>query len=265
MTPSASKRAAKAADLLLTARRTRRPIAALPDDCAPRDLASAYAIQAAGVAAIGQPVVGYKIGATSKMAQDFLGVDQPFVGQIMADHLYDSPAVARAQDLIFRLIEPEFAFRLGAALPARPAAYGPEDVAEAVASLHPAIELVTSGYGAAWTTVGGLALIADNGAHHGLVLGPGIAAWRDLDLPGHPVRLAVNGEVVGRGVGGNALGGPLTALTWLANELSREGRGLPAGAVVTTGAVTDVVLLEAGDEAIADFGALREVCVRFTP
>lgn len=259
MTPAQARRAA---ELLLEARRGRRPIEALPADCKPGSLDEGYRVQDAFVELSGKAVAGYKIGATSERAQSFLEIDAPFAGCVLHGDLHGSPATLPAGDFIFRLIEPEFAFRLGRDLPPRGAAYDSDEVADAVECLHPAIELVTSGL-ENWRGQGAAALIADNGVDGGLVLGPACADWRGLDLPGHAVSLAVNGAPAGDGVGANALGDPRAALAWLANHLSKRGRGLEAGAVVTTGVVTPFVELEAGDSAVADFGPLGQVQLTF--
>src|SRR5436309_1579272 len=68
------------------------------------------------------------------------------------------------------------------------------------------------------------------------LLGPAAPEdWRKLDLAAHPGRALKNGALAGEGIGSNVLGGPVTALTWLANELSQHGMILGAGQVVTTG------------------------------
>jgi 2-keto-4-pentenoate hydratase len=259
MTPGQARRAA---ELLLAARREGRAIETLPPDCRPVDLDEGYRIQDAFVALSGKAVSGFKIGATSDRAQAYLEINVPFTGCVLQGDLYQSPARLPAGDFIFRLIEPEFAFRLGRDLPSRDAAYDRLEVADAVESLHPAIEIVTSGL-QDWRRQGAAALVADNGVDGGLVLGPACAEWRGLDLPGHAVSLAVNGAQAGSGVGANALGDPLIALAWLAGDLSRRGRGLEAGQVVTTGVVTPFVELQAGDSAVADFGTLGEVQLTF--
>ena len=252
-----------AAATLYRARREQVPLSALPEDLRPAGPDDAYAIQDALVALDGAKVVGFKIGATSEKAQSFLQVSGPFSGQVMASGLHDSPLALPAPDGLFRLIEPEFALRLGRALPPRDASYALDDVAAAVKAVHPSVEIVTSAYGDAWTGAGAEHLIADNGVHNALVLGPGTEDWRDLDLAAHPVRLHLNGEVVSDGVGANALGGPLTALLWLANHQRTRGRGLAAGQVVTTGVVTAFRYAEAGDHFVADYGDLGQVEVRF--
>ena len=177
----------RAAALLLAARREGRPIAALPKGCRPGGLAEAYAIQESYLAVSGNTLAGFKVAATNRKIQDLLGIDGPFSGCLFREHVHDSPAELAAGDFAFRLIEPEFAFRLGADLPARGAAYDRDEVAQAVASLHPAFEVVTSAYGAAWTGLSAPALIADNAVHGAFVPGPGVAGpgvkdWRGLDL-----------------------------------------------------------------------------------
>jgi len=259
----------RAAGLILAARRDLAPIESLPDDCRPETQAEAYAVQAAVVAHLTQElggpedgIAGFKIGATSAAAQAFLSLDGPFYGCIPRDKVLASPARVAPGEHNFCLIEPEFAVRLGQDLPARETAYGRGEVAEAVASVHPAFEVVTSAYGAAWRQAGALHLIADNGVHNRLVLGPGTEDWRDLDLASHPVVFTRNGQEEGRGIGANALGHPLDALAWLASQAVASGRGLRAGDLVTTGVVTPFILAGPGDSLLADFGVLGQVDLR---
>lgn len=260
MRPSPQERVA---ELLRAARHDCRPISELPEDCRPKTAAEAYRAQDAFLAKSGDRVAGFKIGATSERAQTFLATDAPFAGCVLSRDLFESPATLSAGRFPFRLVEPEFAVRLARDLPASYTAYDSAAVADAVASVHPAIELVTSGL-ADWSRQGVPSLIADNGVNGALVLGPACADWRDLDLPYHKVTLRVNGKPAGEGVGGNTLGGPMNALAWLANHRATRGLGLAAGQVVTTGVVTPFVELEAGEEAVADFGPLGQARLGFT-
>ncbi len=261
----------RAAEILLAARRDLKPIPALPEDCRPQTPADGYAIQAALRDLRGGELVGFKIGATSQTAQTLLATKEPFHGCLFADGVHDSPATLPAGDTNFRLIEPEFAFRLGADLPARAAPYQRAELIAAVASLHPAFEVVTSAYGEDWTGAGLAQLIADNGVHGRLVLGPGTEDWRGFDLAAHEVGFEKNGTEIGRGRGANALGHPLNALAWLADRggladpSTQTSRGLKAGDLVSTGLVTPFAYAEAGDALRADYGSLRAVELRFTP
>lgn len=243
---------------LLAGRDPRRPAARL-DGRRPADLDGAYRIQEGMVRRLerqggGRPI-GFKIGASSERAQRFLGLTAPMSGQVLSGGLLESPARVSAGAYRFCLVEPEFAFRLGRDLPPRARPYGRQEVADAVATLHPAIEIVTSAYGAdAWQTVGAIDLVSDNGAHGCLILGEGRRDWRRFDLAAQRVELHVDGRPFGVGSGAAALGHPLAALAWLATQQARRGRGLRAGEVVTTGVVTPFVMLQAGQRAEAHFG-----------
>jgi 2-keto-4-pentenoate hydratase len=261
LSPEACRRAA---GLLLAARGDLSPIPALPEDCRPETAAAGYAIQAAVQAAHGGRLAGFKIGATSEIAQTLLATDGPFHGCLFAEGVHDSPATLSAGSFNFRLIEPEFAFRLGADLPAREAPYRRDEVAAAVTTLHPAFEVVTSAYGTDWVEAGLAQLIADNGAHGRLVLGPGTEDWRGFDLAAHEAVFAKDGAELGRGLGANALGHPLNALAWLADRGVLDGRGLKAGDLVTTGLVTPFAYAEAGDQLRADYGPLGAVELQFS-
>lgn len=259
MTPEAAERAAA---VLVAARRSASLLPELPADCKPANLQEGYQIQAAFAARAEGRVVGFKIGATSEKAQSFLRTPTPFFGRVFDSQLYDSPARLAADNFGFRLIEPEFAFRMGRDLPARAEGYDRAAVEAAIAVVQPSIEVVTSAL-ADWNTQGAPSLVADNGVNGALVLGAPHEDWRRLDLASHRVELAVNGAPAGEGTGANALGHPINALVWLIDQLSAMGIGLAAGQIVTTGVVTPFVLLEAGDEAIATYGALGEVRVSF--
>ena len=260
MTPESAARAAR---LLIDARRGGEVLPALPSDCAPRDADEGYAVQAAFVEASGEDVAGYKVGATSEPAQRALGLDAPFWGRVPAGGVHASPVELPGSAYTVRVVEPEFAFRLGASLGPDGAPFDRESVAAVVAAVHPAMELVASAFGPDWKARGGPAVIADNGVHGGLVLGPAWGDWQNLDLARHVVRLAVNGAPASRGDGSKVFGDPILSLVWLANELARHGLALAAGDVVTTGVVTDPVSLAPGDRALADFGPLGEVRIGF--
>ncbi len=266
MTGTVANRAAAA---LIAARRDRQPIAGLAQGWAPETISAAYEIQAAVVDILCQGrartgIAGFKIGATSRAAQEFLALDGPFYGCIPADRILDSPARLSLADFNFCLIEPEFAVRLGHDLAPRGEGYSRADAAGAVASLHPAFEVVTSAYGEAWREAGAPGLIADNGVHGCLVLGPSMEDWRSLDLAGHGVVFRRNGREEGRGQGANALGHPLDALAWLAGQAPAGGRGLKAGDIVTTGVVTPFIYAETGDSLTADFGTLGGIRLDIT-
>lgn len=260
--------AARTATCLLEARRAKRPLHdGLPADLRPGDFEAGYQAQAAHLAARGGRPIGYKVAATSERAQAALSVPGPFYGRLLEDSsVLDSPHASwPARSFLVGLIEPEFAVRLGHDLPGRTEPYDRETVAAAVASLHPAIEIVDSAFGKdRWLATGAADLIADNAVHGAFLLGPGTSAFEAMELAQHEVSLFVDGQPIGTGTGANAMGHPFNVLAWLANTLVAKGDFLRAGELVTTGVVTPFVYLEAGQTAIADFASLGSIRLSFS-
>lgn len=253
----------RAASLFHSVRQSTRIIGRVPLELQPRSLDDAYAIQARVAALSGEVVAGWSIEATSAQSRRQLSLPAPYSGRLLASGLYESPAALAAPRRLQPVMEAAFVFRLARDLPARVERYHAEEVAAAVATLHPSITLATS-HLRDWTSLPALDLIADSGTDTALVYGTGVHDWRDLGLAGLPVCLSVNGRSVRNGLGENAMGGPLTALTWLANHRARAGDGLHAGQMLDTGSVTGLYLPRPGDVAEADFGPLGSVKLTIT-
>lgn len=236
---------------------------ALPPQLLPSGRAEAYQVQALIEDHTGRPLYGWKIAATSIAGQKHIGVDGPLAGRILAERVIEDGGRCALGNNLMKVAEMEFAFRMADDLPPREADYSQGEVMAKVASLHPAIEIPDSRYNK-FETVGLASLIADNACAHRFVLGAEAKHWRDLDLAAHTVRGLRNGVVAEEGQGSNVLGGPIIALTWLANELSRHGMTLGRGQVVTTGTCVKPLVIAAGDRVEGDFGSLGRVAVSIT-
>lgn len=252
-----------AADLLWRTRLQQERIDALPEQLRPATLAEGYAIQDAMVALARQPVTGWKIAATSKAGQAHIGVTEPLAGRLFADFVLKSGAELPGAKLHMKVVEAEFAFRMGRALPPRPEPYSQAQVCGAVDALHLAIEVPDARYDD-FANVGAPQIAADDAFASWFLLGPRISHWTDLDLAQQKVRVLRNGNVAEEGSGANALGDPRIALTWLANHLAKRGIGLKEGDVVTTGTCITPALLQPGDRFVADFAGLGQVSVAFS-
>jgi len=239
-------------------------ISELPADRRPSSRGEGYAIQARLMRRTALPLFGWKIAATSAAGQKHINVAGPQAGRILAERVVPDGATIALGANRMRVAEAELAFRLARDLPPRAADYSEAEVSAAIGTLHPSIEVPDSRY-SDFTKVGEAQLIADNACAHVFMLGAATTAdWRSLDLAAHPA----TGAIAARGLrhqgkGANVLGGPMIAMTWIANELSRLGVGLKAGEIVTTGTLVTPVPLQEGDELIADFGALGSVSLRF--
>lgn len=253
-----------AARLLADARFRRSRLTEIPQQARPSSFEEAYGVRELVVehwlAHYGGGVLGYKIACTNPSAQQYLNVDSPFYGNLLSELSFDSPARLQSADFFMRVIEAEFAFRIGRDL--SPAPHTRNQIVDAVDGVLPGIEIVDSRY-TSWTTMGASALIADNACHGAWVKGALIGNWRDINLASQPVQLMVNGNVTATGSGAAVLGHPLNALEWLVNKLASRGIGLKAGEYITTGVTTDTYMAGAGDRIQADFGPVGSVELTF--
>jgi 2-keto-4-pentenoate hydratase len=253
-----------AAQLLADARFRLSRLNELPQQARPANTEEAYAVRELVVerwlAHYGGGIAGYKIACTNSSAQQYLNLDGPFYGSLFSALTFNSPARLQAGDFFMRVIEAEFAFRMGRDL--SPGTHTRDQIADAVEGVLPGIEIVDSRY-TSWTTMGASALIADNACHGAWVKGSLIKSWREIDLAAQPVQLMVNGNVVSKGSGAAVLGHPLNALKWLVDKLASRGVGLKAGEYITTGVTTDTYLAGTGDRIQADFGPVGSVVVAF--
>jgi 2-keto-4-pentenoate hydratase len=254
----------RAAELLAEARFQKLRLNQLPEEVRPSTPEEAYQVRELVVGKLlshyGGKLIGYKIACTNASAQQYLHLDSPFYGSLLSATTFDSPAHLKASEFMMRVIEAEFAFRVGKDLPA--AECSREQIADAMVGVVPGIEIVDSRY-MSWTTVGAAALIADNACHGAWVKGPLVRNWRNIDLAAQQVQLMVNGKMVGTGTGAAVLGHPLNAVEWLVKKLASRGEGLKAGEYITTGVTTDTYLAEVGDRVRADFGPVGAVDLVF--
>lgn len=254
-----------AAQIIAAARRTRTPLKSLGAGLAPADEADGYRIQRAVhdlLLPYAGAMVGYKIGCTSAVMQQYLGIPHPCAGGVFAKGVHDSGAQLAAADFVRVGVECEIAVKLGRDLPPSQAPFTAETVAEAIGAYLPAIEIVDDRY-AKWETMGAPTLVADDFFAAGCVLGQPVARTAAPDLLDVTGRAVINGEPAGQGTGADVLGHPHAALAWLANHLASEGKGLFAGQLVLTGSLVKTLWLKAGDSAVMELSGLGNVSVTF--
>jgi 2-keto-4-pentenoate hydratase len=249
-----TERVAALAELLLAARRSGRAIDSLPAALIPTTAAEAYAVQDQVTSALGA-LAGWKVGAASPSAT-------PNCAPLLADLVAASPARWPADQFRLRGVEGELAFRFGAALKPRAAPYGEDEIWAAVESLHPAIEVVESRF-AAFPALDPLALLADHQSNGAFCHGAAAEDWREIDFLSQPARLLIDGKEVASARGGNAAGHPRRLLAWLANHRAREGRGIAAGDIVTTGSHTGLVFAAPGATVTAEFRGIGSAALSF--
>jgi 2-keto-4-pentenoate hydratase len=258
-----SQRAAEAAAIFVAARREGRLLDRLPDESSPRSLAEGYEIQSAFIEAWPDKLAGWKIGATSHVTMQRFGVSEPIYGPFFARDVHTSPATPAIGSLQHMAIESEFAYRLGRDLPARGTPYTREEILDAVDAIIPCFEIVSPRFvRIPFDDVA--SAVADCMLNAAMILGTPITDWRGIDAARHPVTLHIDGLVTGEGNGSDCLGDPRNVLDWIVEKLRARGISLKKGEILSTGTCTGIVPLKKDQTAVADFGPLGKVEVRFS-
>ena len=251
-----------AAAVLHEIRHRRGQVAPLAEDIVPRTEAEGAAVQHALAHRTGAaPPAGFKIGATARRMQEYLGLSGPAAGFMAIANIHRSGATLPLADFIRPGVECELAVRLARDLPPGPCTA--QQAAAAVGDLFAGIEIVENRYGEL-LELGVPTLIADQVFHAAAVLGePGTNDWRSLDIERLRGRLVVDGHQRDEGVGADLLGHPLNCLAWLAGStVAKAFGGLKAGEVVMLGSVTPPVWLTGPASVTVDFAPLPPVQVR---
>lgn len=251
----------QAAAAILAARRDRRIVVPLGAG-APADVAAGYAAQREVAEALGAvPPAGFKIGATTKQMQAYLGLSGPAAGFVPAEGVQRTPGSFRFAELIAPGVECEVGLRLGADLAAGPCTRA--RAAAAVAEVFAAIEIVEKRYNDL-AELGTPMLVADQVFHRAGVLGAPAAGWREADLGAIRGRITVDGTLRAEGVGADLLGHPFEALAWLAaSPAATVFGGLKAGQVVFLGSVTPPIWLDGPCAVAVEFDVLGRAEARF--
>jgi 2-keto-4-pentenoate hydratase len=253
MTGAREQQLTDAADLLLDARRTGTPIVDLPAELRPESLEEAYFLQDHIAAAYGD-IGGWKVGAPTAEAT-------PMFAPMPLAWIAASEATMEGVRRL-RGLESEIAFRMGEDLPPRATPYTMEELVKAIASCHPAIEVLESGFEAP-LTIERLSMIGDLQMHGGFVYGPAVEDWKKIDFKTEHVVIAVDGVVRVERTGSNTSGDLMRLLPWLANEGAERTGGLKAGQWVTTGSWTGATMANSGSTAKVTFSTAGNVYLRF--
>lgn len=244
----------------LRERRTMPPLTGRVDGL---DIDAAYAISRRTLQRrldAGERLIGKKIGVTSKVVQDKLGVHQPDFGFLTdAMRLENGGVMPASTRLIQPRAEAEIAFILQTDL------VGPavtrDDVLAAIAEVRPCFEIVDSRIDN-WR-IGICDTVADNASSGMFVIGGPPARPTDVDLQTVQAQVFKNDGLLSTGVGAATLGHPLDAVAWLANTLAGFGIPLLAGEIILSGALVPLEPVGPGDRLLLRLGGVGEAAVSF--
>jgi 2-oxo-3-hexenedioate decarboxylase len=247
------------ADDLIEAERSRTPIPPFTSTQPYLAVGTAYEAQSLFVAHHldgGESLIGAKLGLTSRVKRQALGIHQPLYGWLTSGMLAQPGEALPLDRLIAPRAEPEIAFLIGDGLEA------PATVARVLAATEAvvaAIEIVDSRYCQRFRLPDS---VADNAGGARVVLGSQArrpSELEDLRLIGCVFRS--RGEVIGTAAGGAVMGHPAAAVAWLVNTLAAQGRHLAPGSIVLSGGLTNAAPLSRRGVLSAEFDGLGSVGV----
>jgi len=245
--------AERAAELLLRSRLEGAPLAELPQDLAPVSLAEAYAVQDAILRQIG-PAGGWKVAGKPD--------GEPRCAVLPASAFHPSGATLNVPPAGYEA-EVETAFVFAADLPVRPRPYQRDEVAEAIGSVHLAVELISSRF-VDRKRIPPLSPIADLQGNAAVILGPAVAGWRGIELATLRMDMRLGDVLIDGPIKNLGLSETIDLLTWLANHAVTRGGGLARGDVVITGARLGPALLAGAESLCADCPQFGRVIANFS-
>jgi 2-keto-4-pentenoate hydratase len=225
---------------------------------APDHLSASYAIQKAAIAAWPGEICGWKVGRILGDLATLHATDR-LIGPIFAETLQMADAEgSMAFDAIedgFCAVEAELVFKLAADGPIPGAQVSAEEALDRVSALHIGIEIAGSPL-ASINDLGPCVVVSDFGNNAGLLLGPELADWRSR-LGAIKAETWIDGQSVGTGCDAALPGGVVQSLVFALNQVADMGLPIKAGMLVSTGALSGVQVLGAGQAARCTFGPDR--------
>jgi 2-keto-4-pentenoate hydratase len=249
-----------AADLLLEARRSATPFADLPAPLAPASLEEASFVQDAIYRALEPAAVqaprAWKVGAPAPDAT-------PLFGPMISAWIKPSAALLDEPRHRLRGLEAEIAFLIGKDMPPRATPYSREELVDAIASCHPAIEELEAALSVP-SQAARYSMIGDLQMHGGFIHGSAVPEWQTIDFAKESVMLSVDGDVKVARTASNSAGTDLLRLVlYLVNEGAARTGGLQRGSWVTTGSWTGNTFASAGSVVDVRFSTAGNVSLRF--
>lgn len=241
---------------LIAAHRSRQAIETPYATLAPANAEEAYAIQLRvwnTVSGGGERPNAFKVALPAPDAE-------PIAAPVFAHTLVNSGAKLSAKQFRIMGIETEIGVRFGRSLPPRSTPYTREEILDAVASAHVALELVDTRL-ADREAAGPLWRLADSMVNGGLVIGDEVADWRELDPATVIGRSFASGHLISETQGKHPTGDPYFLLPWWANVGSRRYGGILPGDFLTLGSWNGMHLVDIPGELRAELVGLGEACV----
>lgn len=224
----------------MSARRECRALSEFPGPM-PATLDECYAVQLNSIAAWHDKPAGWKVGGVPAAYIETFN-ETRLTGPIYSKRVFHAAAGAETEVGVlpgFAAVEPEWAFMLGAT---------PEED-----RVFLGVEIASSPL-IAINDMGPVAVICDFGNNNGLIVGPEIENWRDLNPGDIHLTTEIEGKIVGEKTVTNFPQDGMMAVAFLRAHAEKHGIDLPVGTFCASGAITGVHESRAGERSVCHFG-----------
>ncbi len=250
------------AKAFVNARLAGHALAAYPG-ALPSSLAEAYEVQSEAIGLWPDKVAGWKVGRINAPWDATFGTDRLagpiFARQIQRRSVAPAPAFLFAGG--FGAIEGEIVIEVGEDAPVDKCDWSLAEAAAIAGAARLGIEIASSPF-AGINDLGPLVTVSDFGNNHGLIIGDEIAEWRGADPTSWRLRTFIDGVLIGAADASSIPGGPLESFRALLEITARRGLPVKAGALISTGAVTGVHVIRAGQSATIEMDGIASIDCR---
>ncbi|KEO87713.1 hypothetical protein EH31_06505 [Erythrobacter longus] len=215
----------------------------------PACLDDAYKVQALSRGVWPDKVVGWKVGGIAPKHRAVLGADY-LSGPIYERQMFVAKPGEAARMPVFKdgfaAIEPEFILQMGATPDADRVFIGAEIASSPIVDIN---------------GIGPLAVVCDFGNNNGVLIGPEIPGWQQLDGECVPVVAEIDGDIVGEKEVLDLPAAVERARAFLTDLATAKGISLPAGTLISTGAITGVHDSACGAHSTLHFGKWGDLSI----
>ena len=256
-----------AARILFNHRLNKTGLKSLPINLKPKNIIESYKIQEElkilYLTLKDNICIGKKIGCTNKIAQEQVGIFEPFYGNLFSKFHNSSGCKLKSRKFFKPFIEPEISLIIKEDININDAPFTINDSESLFKGMLPSIEIVDFRFGDNIKDVGINNLIVTNGASEYWVKSDNIFPLNAIDLKDHKVKLYIDNEIIEEGNTNAVLGNPINSGIWLINKLSQLGEPLLKNQFITTGTCTKAIPIKQNTNILADFGKLGKVEINY--
>jgi len=250
-----TKAAHQVAAAFVNARLAGRALEAYPGPV-PDSLDSAYVCQAHAIALWPDTISGWKVGSIRPELARELGRNR-LIGPIFTKSIrHAAPGEClsfKTFDGGFAAAEPEYVLQIGQDAAPGKSRWTVDEARNLVGNVFQGVEIAGSPFPAI-NDFGPAVVVSDFGNNDGLILGAEVDDWRRRPLAEWSSRLYIDGALTGQGSVVDLVGGPFESLRFALEQVARMGGSIRRGDCVSTGAITGVHRVCAGQRIRAEFG-----------